>query len=46
LVSAARLKMNKEETEALVQRFIGYMREFTRREREACPTLPLRNIQR
>ena len=29
MVSAARLKMNKEETEALVQRFIGYMREFT-----------------
>jgi hypothetical protein len=28
-VSAARLKMNKEETEALVQRFIGYTRELT-----------------
>jgi len=28
-VSAARLKMNKEETEALVQRFVGYTRELT-----------------
>jgi hypothetical protein len=28
-VSAARLKMNQEETEALVQRFIGYTRELT-----------------
>src|SRR5918995_80705 len=28
-VSAARLKMNKDETEALVQRFVGYTRELT-----------------
>ena len=28
-VSAARLKMNKEETEALVQRFVGYSRELS-----------------
>jgi len=29
-VSAARLKMNKEETAALVQRFVGYTRELSR----------------
>jgi hypothetical protein len=28
-VSAARLKMNQEETEALVQRFVGYTRELS-----------------
>jgi hypothetical protein len=28
-VSAARLKMNKDETEALVQRFVGYSRELS-----------------
>jgi len=28
-VSAARLKMNQEETEALIQRFVGYTRELT-----------------
>ncbi|MGH7824840.1 MAG: hypothetical protein ACREQ7_06650 [Candidatus Binatia bacterium] len=28
-VSAARLKMNREETEALVQRFVGYTREIS-----------------
>jgi hypothetical protein len=28
-VSAARLNMNKEETEALVQRFVGYTHELT-----------------
>ena len=35
--SAGRLKMNKEETEALVQRFVGYTRELTGTEVKPVP---------
>lgn len=36
-VSAARLKMNKEETEALVKRFVGYTRELSGPEVKPVP---------
>jgi hypothetical protein len=36
-VSAGRLNMNKEETEALVQRFTGYTRELTGRDVKPVP---------
>ena len=45
-VSAARLKMNKDETEALVQRFIGYTRELTGTERKTRAAIPIRDLQR
>jgi hypothetical protein len=37
-VSAARLRMNKEETEALITRFAGYTRELTGRNVKPVPT--------
>jgi hypothetical protein len=36
-VSAARLRMNKEETEALVHRFVGYTRELTGADAKPVP---------